>query len=131
MQLSDRMKGLAFIQVRAAREADGGLLDFSRDSLGALDRLIDRDVSQRPLDPDALSEVIGAYLGETLCRRLGATWEETVAGPRLRLGGLVLDPLARARLRVTQGKRRSLERYFAEVERARARGRVGEGLEDA
>ena len=131
MQLSERMKGLAFIQVRAAREADGGLLDFSRDSLRQLDSLIDRDIAKHPLDPDALSEVIGAYLGETLSRRLGASWEETPAGPRLRLGGLVLDPIQRVRLRLARGKRRGLEAYFGQVERAQQAGRTGEGLEDA
>lgn len=131
MDISDRMKGLAFIQVRAAREADGGLLDFSRDSLRQLDQLIERDVAKQPADPEALSEVVGAYLGETLARRLGATWEDADAGPRMRLGGLLLDPLRRARLRLVAGPRRSLDRYFAEVERAKRAGRTGEGLEDA
>jgi hypothetical protein len=125
------MKGLAFIQVRAAREADGGLLDFSRSSLAELDRLIDRDVDEHPEDPDALSEVIGAYLGETLSRRLGATWEESGRGPKMRIGELVLDPILRARLRIDRGRSRSLETYFTKVEAAKAAGGDQEGLEDA
>ncbi len=130
MELAERMKGLAFIQVRAAREADGGLLDFSRNSLEELDRLIDRDIRQNPLDPDALSEVIGAYLGETLSRRLGATWEDSGQGPKMRLGALALDPILRARLRLERGQSRSLGAYFLQVEAARAAG-AREGLEDA
>ena len=131
MEIAERMKGLAFIQVRAAREADGGLLDFSQDSLSALDRLIDRDVKGEPKDPDALSEVIGAYLGETISRRLGAAWEDGDPRPRMRLGELVLDPLLRARLRLERGGRRSLEAYFRAVDAASRAGRSAEGLEDA
>jgi hypothetical protein len=130
MELADRMKGLAFIQVRAAREADGGLLDFSPDSLRQLDRLIDRDVSKHPEDPEALGEVIGAYLGETICRRLGARWEETKEGPRLRLQDLSLDPVRRAGLRLEKGASRSLAAYYGKVEEAMRSGRT-EGLEDA
>jgi hypothetical protein len=131
MDIADRMKGLAFIQVRAAREAGGGLLDFSEGSLAELDGLISRDVAPAPEDPEMLSEVIGAYLGETLVRKLGAAWAEDAGRPVLELGQLHLDPLRRAYLRVTEGESRSLAGYFQTVRNARDRGPRGGVVEDA
>ena len=131
LDIADRMKGLAFIQVRAAREAGGGLLDFSEGSLAELDGLITRDVAKTPEDPTMLSEVIGAYLGETLVRRLGADWAEDGGHPVLGLGDLHLDPLRRAYLRVTEGEARSLLSYFRAVRAAKDAGRAGGVLEDA
>lgn len=125
MDIADRMKGLAFIQVRAAREAGGGLLDFSEGSLAELDGLISRDVARQPEDPETLSEVIGAYLGETLVRKLGAAWAEDAGRPLLALGELRLDPLRRAYLRVTAGESRSLAGYFRAVRDAKELGRGG------
>ena len=131
LDIADRMKGLAFIQVRAAREAGGGFLDFSASSLAELDGLISRDVAKEPKDPDMLAEVIGAYVGETLVRRLGATWIEEDGSPVLRLGEIRLDPLRRAYLRVTEGEARSLMVYFDAAAAAKA-GRLPAGrLEDA
>lgn len=125
------MKGLAFIQVRAAREADGGLLDFSPASLEQLDHLISRDVAPEPAEPEMLAEVIGAYLGETIARRLGGAWLEEGGAVRLALGELVLDPLRRALLRVTEGEGRSLAGYYKLVQAAVERGEPQRGLEDA
>lgn len=125
------MKGLAFIQVRAAREADGGLLDFSLASLEQLDNLISRDVAHEPADPEMLAEVIGAYVGETIVRRLGGTWRDEGGQPRVELGDLLLDPLRRAFLRVSEGETRSLARYFRDVQEAKEGGRQGGGFEDA
>lgn len=130
--IGDRMKGLAFIQIRAAREAGGGLLDFTPASLGELEQLMDRDVPREPKDPEAIAEVIGAYLGETLVRRLHAAWEETGDGPRLRLGGLLLDPVRQAAIVVAEHPREGgLQRYFDRVRDASESGRTGEGWEGA
>lgn len=129
--IGDRMKGLAFIQVRAAREAGGGLLDFSPSSLGELETLMDRDVPRAPKDPEAIAEVIGGYLGETLVRRLHAVWEETEDGPRLRLGGLLLDPVRQAAIVVAQRPQGGLLTYFERVRAANERGDSGEGWEGA
>jgi len=125
------MKGLAFIQVRAAREADGGLLDFSLASLEQLDALIRRDVAPQPAEPEMLAEVIGAYLGETIVRRLGGLWREEGGQPTLELDGLRLDPLRRAFLRVTEGEGRSLAAYFRAVQAAKEKGAREGGIEDA
>lgn len=129
--IGDRMKGLAFIQIRAAREAGGGLLDFSPASLGELEKLMDRDVPREPKDPEAIAEVIGAYLGETLVRRLKAEWEETEGGPRLRLGALLLDPVRQAAIVVAERREGGLYRYFERVRDASELGRAGEGWEGA
>ncbi len=131
LDIADRMKGLAFIQVRAAREADGGLLDFSLASLEQLDRLIRRDVAPKPAEPEMLAEVIGAYLGETIVRRLGGRWLEEGGQPRVELGGLLLDPLRRAFLRVTEGEGRSVAAYFRAIEAAKERGALEGSVEDA
>ena len=133
MDIAERMKGLAFIQVRAAREAGGGLLDFTLSSLEELDGLIARDVAKQPAEPDMLAEVIGAYVGETMVRRLGAAWTEEDGHPLLRLDALRPDPLRRAYLRVTEGEARSLAAYFRAVEQAKEGGEAAEPgvLEDA
>ncbi len=133
LDIAERMKGLAFIQVRAAREAGGGLLDFSLSSLEQLDELVSRDVSKQPAEPDMLAEVIGGYVGETIVRRLGGNWREDDGKPWLEMGGLQLDPLHRAYLRVTEGEGRSLAAYFRAVAKAKESGsRPGPGdLEDA
>ena len=130
MDIAERMKGLAFLQVRAAREAGGGLLDFTPDSLAELDRLISRDVSPRPQDPDTLAEVIGAYLGETIVRRLRGAWCEEGGQPRVAVGGGLLDPLGRARERIEVGPSRSLSAYYRDAE-ATARAAGGGGARDA
>lgn len=131
MQVADRMKGMAFIQIRAAREAGGPLLDFSRDSLAELGRLMERDIPKEPKDPEAIAEVIGAYLGETIVRRLGAEWYEDGDQVRLRLGGMVLDPVRQVAMVVAARPEGGLQAYFDRVQELNRQGARGEGWEGA
>lgn len=130
-EIGDRMKGLAFIQVRAAREAGGGLLDFSPGSLDELENLIARDVPREPKDPEAVAEVVGAYLGETIVRRLGGRWQESESGPRLVLAALRLDPIRQAAIVLAERPPHGLRRYFERVQEAQRQGAAGEGWEGA
>lgn len=107
-----RMASRAQIQVRAAWESKKVLLDFTPESLTILDDLIASDVARRPKDPEALSEIIGAYLGEVVARRLGARWQGSEDAPRLNLQGTTLDPVEAALRRVTQGRRQSLMVFY-------------------
>lgn len=111
------MVARAQIQVRAAWEAKKVLLDFTPDSLRALDDLIAKDVSKNPLDPQALADVIGAYVGEVFVRRLGGSWQGTESEPLLSIGDATLDPVERAKLRIHEGRKKSLIGYYEEAAR--------------
>jgi hypothetical protein len=122
--VAERMKRYAFILVQAAREASGGtLLDYGLKSLGVLDRLIRTTMPARlRTDPEEVAEVVGAYVGETLRRHLGGGWCLVDGRPRLALpGGALLDPIARAKLRLTHGARYALDHYATLVSRGEKR----------
>lgn len=69
----------AAIAVRVAREEWDAQLDYSRASLGEVDRQIDT-LREEGLDGEEAAEtlfVFGCYLGEVLVRRLGGAWVPT------------------------------------------------------
>ena len=107
----------------AAAAANREELDFSLESLVALDAMLDRLFGRRwpvgrhgRLDAarfEAMIEPIGAYAGETLRRSVGGTWgfhEEF--GPGLLLpSGTWTFPLAKAEKRFHNGHEDSLALY--------------------
>jgi hypothetical protein len=109
--------------VAAAPAPDREALDFSLESLVALDVLVERLFARRwalraggPLDSrrfGPMAEPVGAYLGESLRRTLGGAWEP---GGELRLpSGAVVAPLEQAHRRFTEGHAASLGPYGAAV----------------
>jgi hypothetical protein len=109
--------------VAAARGPDREALDFSLESLVALDALLERLFARRwALRPGGALDVgrfgpmvepAGAYLGESLRRTLGGAWEP---GGGLRLpSGAVVQPLEQAHRRFAEGHPASLGPYGAAV----------------
>jgi hypothetical protein len=107
----------------AAAAASREELDFSLESLVALDAMLDRLFGRRwpvgrngRLDASRFGpmiEPIGAYVGETLRRSVGGTWGSNEAfGPGLLLpSGTWTFPLAKAEKRFHNGHEDSLAFY--------------------
>ena len=62
--------------VKLAGERWGAKLDYSRESLRALDLLADRVAETKGNERDALEVLMGLYVGETLRRVSGGRWAE-------------------------------------------------------
>ena len=73
----------ALIAVRVAGEQHGAELDFSPDSLEALDEAIE-SMREEGLDGEEAAEVLfvfGCYLGEVMARHLRGRWTPTARSP--------------------------------------------------
>jgi hypothetical protein len=106
----------------AAAAAQGQPLDYSLESLVALDALLDSLFARRwalrsggRLDTKRFApmiEPVGAYLGEALRHTLGGEWDhddDAVDGPRLRLpSGTVVAPVEQAHRRFEAGHEAAL-----------------------
>lgn len=110
--LKELMYTRAFIQAQAAKELLGAPLWMKPESLPALDQLIDKNLQRELRDTQTVAEVVGAFLGECLRAPTGAVWTEVDGAPLLALpDGRKLDPVDRARARLTTGKGASLAAY--------------------
>ena len=105
-QPTRRMEELAASAVEVAEQLLGKPLDFTPESLAAVDELLGvlRPAAQGPPSEEAelaagVAAAAGAYVGECLRRACGGAWTEgesggPEAGPRLELADLRLDVLA-------------------------------------
>jgi hypothetical protein len=96
-------------------------LDFSAESIDALDEIL-VVVSESPeLDLDFEVRLWGSYLGEVLRRRYAGGWEMTVypggatAVPSIDVRGSRLFPLMKVYRRLTAGEEEDLRTFFAMV----------------
>jgi len=111
--LEELMRSRALIQTQVAKEITGSPLWAGPEAMGPLDDLIDRHLKGRLRDPAVVEEVVGAFLGETLRKAVGARWEGTEDAPYLVLpDGRTLDPMRRARERIASGRAASLDAYL-------------------
>ncbi len=98
-------------------EAEGLCLDFSIESLDALDSRIEM-LRQEGLSSDSVPTVMSAfgfYVGEVIRRTLGrGQWSGTVEDYRLELGDMVTNPIGKCMKRLDNGASDSV-RVFAEV----------------
>jgi hypothetical protein len=110
---------------RAAAELGGRefkqKLDFSADSIDALDEILVL-VSESPeLDLDFEVRLWGSYLGEVLRRRYAGGWEMTqypggvMAVPAIEVRGSRLFPLMKVYRRLTVGDEEDLSAFYAMV----------------
>lgn len=111
----------------AAAAANREVLDFSLESLAALDAMLDRLFGRRwPIGRSGrldatrfgpMIEPIGAYVGETLRRTIGGAWgTNEELGPGLLLpSGTWTFPLARAERRFEEGHDASMAAYGSEA----------------
>lgn len=125
--LGAMMEGYARAAADQARTSYRQTLDFSADSIDALDDLLVTVGESPDLDLDFEVRLWGAYLGEVLRRRYAGTWEMTpypggaVAVPAVDVRGSRLFPLIKIYRRLTMGEEEDLRSFFTMVT-----GRLGD-----
>jgi hypothetical protein len=115
------MEGYALAAVGWARDEFQQKLDFTSESIDALDEILVL-VSESPeLDVDFEVRLWGSYLGEVLRRRYAGGWEMTpypgglVAVPAVEVRGSRLFPLMKVYRRLTVGEEEDLRAFYAMV----------------
>jgi hypothetical protein len=125
--LGAMMEGYARAAADQARTSYKQTLDFSAESIDALDDLLVMVAESPELDLDFEVRLWGAYLGEVLRRRYAGTWEMTpypggaVAVPAVDVRGSRLFPLIKIYRRLTMGEEEDLRSFFSMVT-----GRLGD-----
>jgi hypothetical protein len=116
--LGAMMEGYAQAAAEVGRTDYRQKLDFSADSINALDEILVL-VSENPeIDLDFESRLWGSYLGEVLRRRYAGSWEMTpypggaVAVPAVEVRGSRLFPLMKVYRRLTIGDEEDLRSFF-------------------
>lgn len=98
-------------------EAEGLCLDFSMESLDAIDSRIEL-LRQEGISSDSVPAVMtafGFYVGEVIRRMLGrGKWLDNPGDYRLDLSGMVANPIGKCRKRLDNGADDSV-RVFAEA----------------
>ena len=96
-------------------------LDFTADSIDALDEVLVIVGESPELDLDFEVRLWGSYLGEVLRRRYAGSWEMTqypggvVAVPAVEVRGSRLFPLMKIYRRLTAGEEEDLRAFYAMV----------------
>jgi hypothetical protein len=115
------MMGYAQAAAELAKREFKQILDFTSDSIDALDEILVL-VSESPeLDVDFESRLWGSYLGEVLRLRYAGSWEMTqypggvVAVPSVEVRGSRLFPLLKVYRRLTVGEEEDLRAFFSMV----------------
>ncbi len=119
--LGSMLESYAQAAVELGRTEFSQKLDFSPDSIDALDEIL-VTVSESPeLDLDFEVKLWGSYLGEMLRRRYAGSWEMTqypggaVAVPAIGVRGSRLFPLMKVYRRLTVGEEEDLRAFFTMV----------------
>ena len=119
--LGAMMEGYAQAAADLARREFGQKLDFTAESIDALDDLLVLVGESPELDVDFEVRLWGAYLGEVLRRRYAGGWEMTqypggaVAVPSVDVRGSRLFPLMKLYRRLTVGEEEDLRTFFVMV----------------
>jgi hypothetical protein len=119
--LGSMMEGYAQGAVDLARGTFQQNLDFTSDSVDALDEVLVLVGESPELDLDFEVRLWGSYLGEVLRRRYAGSWEMTqypggtVAVPAVDVRGSRLFPLMKVYRRLTVGEEEDLSSFYAMV----------------
>jgi hypothetical protein len=119
--LGAMMEGYAHAAVEVARNEFEQQLDFTADSINALDEILVLLSESPEIDLDYESRLWGSYLGEVLRRRYAGTWEMTQypgaghAAPAVDVRGSRLFPLMKVYRRLTMGEEEDLHSFYAMV----------------
>lgn len=119
--LSAMMAGYAQAAAELGNEAFNQNLDFSAESIDALDEILILVGESPELDLDFEVRLWGSYLGEVLRRRYAGSWEMTqypggaVAVPAVEVRGSRLFPLIKVYRRLTMGEEEDLRSFFSVV----------------
>ena len=119
--LGTMMEGYARAAAERAASEFHQKLDFTSDSIDALDEILVLVGESPELDLDFEVRLWGSYLGEVLRRRYAGSWEMTqypggvVAVPAVEVRGSRLFPLMKVFRRLTVGEEEDLRAFFAMV----------------
>jgi hypothetical protein len=119
--LGAMMEGYAQTAASLASAEFKQKLDFSSESIDALDEILVLVGESPELDLDFEVRLWGSYLGEVLRRRYAGGWEMTVypgggtAVPSVDVRGSRLFPLMKVYRRLTAGEEEDLRTFFAMV----------------
>ena len=108
--LASMMEGYAKAAAELGRTQFSQKLDFSSESIDALDEIIVLVGESPELDVDFEVRLWGSYLGEVLRQRYAGAWEMTqypggvAAVPAVELRGSRLFPLMKVYRRLTEGE---------------------------
>ena len=119
--LGAMMEGYARAAADLARREFQQKLDFTSDSIDALDEILVRVGESPELDVDFEVRLWGSYLGEVLRRRYAGSWEMTqypggaMAVPAVDVRGSRLFPLMKVFRRLTVGEEEDMRGFYAMV----------------
>jgi len=119
--LGAMMEGYARAAAEVARQEFRQTLDFSADSIDALDEILVLVGESPERDVDFEARLWGSYLGEVVRRRYAGTWEMTqypggaVAVPAVDVRGSRVFPLMKVYRRLTVGEEEDLRGFYAMV----------------
>ena len=115
------MEGYALAAADLARRDFRQKLDFTSESIDALDEILVLVGESPELDVDFEVRLWGSYLGEVLRRRYAGSWEMTqypggaVAVPAVELRGSRVFPLMKVYRRLTVGEEEDLRAFYTMV----------------
>ena len=116
--LGSMMEGYASAAVDLGRREFKQQLDFTSESIDALDEILVLIGESPELDVDFEARLWGSYLGEVMRRRYAGSWEMTqypggvVAVPSVDVRGSRLFPLMKVYRRITMGDSESIAAFF-------------------
>jgi hypothetical protein len=119
--LGAMMEGYAQAAVGLARQEYNQLLDYSAESIDALDEILVLVGETPDHDLDFEVRLWGSYLGEILRRRYAGSWEMTsypggtAAVPAVEVRGSRLFPLIKVYRRLTVGDEEDLRSFYTMV----------------
>ena len=119
--LGSMMEGYARAAVDLAKREFKQQLDFTADSIDALDEILVLVGESPDLDVDFEARLWGSYLGEVMRRRYAGGWEMTqypggvVAVPSVDVRGSRLFPLMKVYRRLTVGEEEDLRTFYSMV----------------
>ena len=124
-RLAGWLVGQSQLAVKSAKMQWQESLDFSADSLDAVERIlsaIHSRAQKTPLTEPALEEASkmwGAYLGEVIRRRYGGQWSAAADGTlQIGLSGTSPQPIVKARKRIVDGASDNIRVYFFAIPKA-------------
>ncbi len=123
--LNAMMESYASAAVETARREFRQTLDYSSESMDALDEILVLIGESPERDVDFETRLWGSYLGEVLRRRYAGIWEMTpypgpqgggqASMPAIDVRGSRLFPLLKVHRRLTMGEEEDLRSFFAMI----------------
>ena len=116
--LAAMMEGYAQAAVETAKKEYRQALDYSAESINALDEIVVLLSETPDIDLDFESRLWGSYLGEVIRQRYAGSWEMTqypggqVAVPAVEVRGSRLFPLMKIYRRLTMGEEEDLPGFY-------------------